>query len=46
MLINDENRLDTECVHIKAHGGGMLLYGGIYHWFGEHKVAGKLGNSA
>lgn len=45
-LINGEHWLDTGGVHINAHGGGMLLYGGVYHWFGEHKVAGELGNSA
>lgn len=45
-LINGEHWLDTGGVDINAHGGGMLLYGGVYNWFGEHKVAGELGNSA
>lgn len=37
---------DDKGVHINAHGGGMLDYGGKYYWFGEHKVAGPKGNSA
>ena len=38
--------LDNNGVMINAHGGGMLFDGGIYYWFGEHKVEGKKGNSA
>ena len=37
---------DNNGVHINAHGGGMLLHKGTYYWFGEHKVAGKIGNTA
>jgi hypothetical protein len=37
---------DNHGVHINAHGGGILLYGGTYYWFGEHKIAGPRGNSA
>lgn len=37
---------DNNGVHINAHGGGILLHKGVYYWFGEHKVAGELGNSA
>jgi len=37
---------DTEGTHINAHGGGILLYDGIYYWFGEHKTAGQGGNKA
>ena len=37
---------DNNGVHINAHGGGLLNYGGKYYWFGEHKVAGPKGNSA
>ncbi len=37
---------DTDGTHINAHGGGILFHDGIYYWFGEFKVAGKLGNSA
>ena len=37
---------DDKGVHINAHGGGILDYGGKYYWFGEHKVAGGLGNTA
>ncbi len=31
---------------INAHGGGFLYYGGVFYWFGEHKIAGSEGNSA
>lgn len=31
---------------INAHGGGVLWHQGTYYWFGEHKVAGRLGNTA
>jgi hypothetical protein len=37
---------DADNVHINAHGGGILYYIGKYFWFGEHKIAGRLGNSA
>lgn len=37
---------DTDGVHINAHGGGILYHEGTYYWFGEHKVAGRRGNSA
>ena len=37
---------DDQGVHINAHGGGILLHDGTYYWFGEHKVAGRRGNSA
>ena len=37
---------DTSGVHLNCHGGGILLHAGTYYWFGEHKVAGKAGNSA
>ena len=37
---------DNHGVHINAHGGGILFHQGKYYWFGEHKVEGKLGNSA
>lgn len=29
--------LDTNGVHINAHGGGVLLDNDTYYWFGEHK---------
>lgn len=31
---------------INAHGGGILFHQGTYHWFGEHKIEGREGNSA
>jgi hypothetical protein len=37
---------DDKGVHINAHGGGLLEYGGTYYWFGEHKVAGDAGHRA
>ena len=30
---------DTEGNHINAHGGGILLYNGVYYWFGESRLA-------
>ncbi|HTV47963.1 MAG TPA: glycoside hydrolase family 43 protein [Phycisphaerae bacterium] len=38
--------MDNNNVYINAHGGGILYYGGVYYWFGEHKIAGKAGNVA
>lgn len=38
--------LDSNNVHINAHGGGVLYHQGVYYWVGEHKVAGKAGNKA
>ncbi len=38
--------LDNHGVHINAHGGGVLFHHGVYHWFGEHKIAGGAGNAA
>ena len=37
---------DDKGVHVNAHGGGVLFAEGRYWWFGEHKVAGTLGNTA
>lgn len=37
---------DNNGVHINAHGGGVLFHEGVYYWFGEHKIAGRRGNSA
>lgn len=37
---------DTSGHAINAHGGGVLLRGGVYYWYGEHKVGGELGNTA
>ncbi len=37
---------DQNGVHINAHGGGMLFHQGRTYWFGEHKIAGRRGNSA
>jgi len=38
--------LDDHGVAINAHGGGILFHDGTYYWFGEHKVAGEIGNTA
>ena len=37
---------DDNGVHINAHGGGVMLHGDTYYWFGEHKIAGREGNRA
>lgn len=37
---------DERGVHLNAHGGGVLFHGGVYYWFGEHKIAGEAGNAA
>jgi beta-xylosidase len=37
---------DNKGVHINAHGAGILLDHGTYYWFGEHKLHGKIGNTA
>jgi len=37
---------DDKGKHINAHGGGILFNGGIYYWFGEHKIEGEAGNLA
>jgi hypothetical protein len=37
---------DNHGVHINAHGGGLLLHGGVYYWYGEHKTEGEGGNRA
>ena len=31
---------DTNNKPINAHGGGILFYGGIYYWYGTHKIEG------
>jgi hypothetical protein len=38
--------LDSAGVPINAHGGGVLAHGGVFYWFGEHKIAGEAGNRA
>jgi beta-xylosidase len=38
--------LDTDSVHINAHGGGILYINDTYYWFGEHKTEGRKGNTA
>jgi len=37
---------DNNGVHINAHGGGILLHGKKYYWYGEHKIEGDAGNKA
>ncbi|HCY41497.1 MAG TPA: beta-glucanase [Prolixibacteraceae bacterium] len=37
---------DNSGTHINAHGGGILFHNGIYYWYGEHKIAGTIGNTA
>jgi len=33
--------LDTDGKPIQAHSAGILLYGGIYYWYGEDKTLGN-----
>jgi len=37
---------DNKNIHINAHGGGILFHGGLYYWYGEHKIEGSAGNRA
>ena len=37
---------DNTGTHINAHGGGILFHEGVYYFYGEHKLGGKLGNTA
>ncbi|MDO8927700.1 MAG: glycoside hydrolase family 43 protein, partial [Bacteroidota bacterium] len=45
-IIPGEIWKDNTGTHINAHGGGVLYHEGIYYWYGEHKIAGKIGNTA
>ena len=45
-IISGEIWKDNTGTHINAHGGGVLYHEGVYYWYGEHKIAGKIGNSA
>jgi hypothetical protein len=45
-FVPGEKWFDTEGKIINAHGGGIVKYGKKYYWFGEHKIEGKIGNSA
>lgn len=45
-FVNFELWPDDRGVHINAHGGGILYKDGVYYWYGEHKIAGKAGNTA
>ncbi len=37
---------DNNGIHINGHGGGILVVGEKYYWYGEHKTEGKGGNLA
>lgn len=45
-IIPGEIWKDNTGTHINAHGGGVLYHEGVYYWYGEHKITGKIGNSA
>lgn len=45
-FVPGEKWLDTEGVHINAHGGGVLFYKGRYYWYGEYKTSGRAGNTS
>ncbi|WP_159523811.1 glycoside hydrolase family 43 protein [Sunxiuqinia indica] len=38
--------VDSDSIHINAHGGGILFHDNTYYWFGEHKTEGRGGNTA
>ena len=38
--------VDNNGIAINAHGGGILFYDNTYFWYGEHKIEGKIGNTA
>lgn len=38
--------VDNNGVAINAHGGGILFHNNKYYWYGEHKIAGAIGNTA
>ena len=46
VLVNGEVWRDTSGERINAHGGALLQVDEKYYWYGEHKVKGKIGNSA
>ena len=37
---------DNNGVAINCHGGGMLVHGGTFYWFGQHMIEGDAGNYA
>jgi len=37
---------DNNGVHINCHGGGILVHGETFYWFGQHMIEGEAGNSA
>ena len=38
--------VDNNGIAINAHGGGILFHENTYFWYGEHKIEGKIGNTA
>ncbi|MEL1240588.1 glycoside hydrolase family 43 protein [Flavobacterium flavipallidum] len=46
VFIPGKEWLDTDGIHINAHGGGILFKKGVYYWYGEHKTSGSQGNTA
>ena len=43
---NGELWLDNNCSHINAHAGSFLFHGGVWYWYGEHKIDGWDGRLA
>ena len=37
---------DSNGVPINCHGGGILVHGETFYWFGQHMIEGEAGNSA
>lgn len=45
-IVNVDRWPDTSGNHLNAHGAGVMIHGGVYYLFGEHKIAGREGNLA
>lgn len=45
-ILNGQVWEDNKGARINAHGGGILLVGDTYYWYGEHKREGKDGGVA
>lgn len=46
LILTGELVYDDNGNPVNAHGGGILFHDGTYYWYGEHKIAGELGNKA
>jgi Glycosyl hydrolases family 43 len=37
---------DSNGVNINCHGGGILVHGPTFYWYGQHMIEGEAGNTA